>query len=523
MDKDKYLELKERYRLDASELVKGAKSRKNKEIYFVSKPFYARQKKADIQLSESRFDEFKNIVTGNTKLDGWMNLLTGLGGNRDKATFTTFYGYNVIDDRLLAELWVGDGYAKKISKVFADDATREWISIKNDTENILLNKLSSLKAYKHFNLALSWQRHFGGALIVMGINDGGNIEDEVNPDNIKSIDFLRVYDRVHVYLTNFNFSQDPNSKDYGEPEYYTVIPKWSAPFNVHKSRVLVFKGIEVPDWMQTNNWWYWGMSVLQPIWNDLKNLSAAINHIVKLLYEFSITRTPIKGLQEMMAEDDWEDSIKDILSVIELGKSTINSYIYDAESEAPSRESVNVSGLSDLLDRYMVLLCGSGEIPMTKLFGRSVGGISAAGSADKDQEDHYDSVRAFQKNEMQSPLQTLTNFINISKEITKKITDPIIEFNPLKQQTETEKIANRKVQMEIDTGYINAGVYDNYTVTKSRFENGYSFETDVEVYVGEVEKELNNPEEPDNQQIESTEITELVEGEDKKVSEIFIF
>lgn len=510
MDESEFKVLQEVYRKDAQKLIDDANNSKNKNVYYQSKPFYYKKKRGQ---PESKLDAME--TKSRSIVDGWTNLFTGLGTKQDKTTYTSFHGYSWLDDRMLAEMWVGDGYAKKISKVFADDATREWVKIKNDTDNEIFNKLDKLKAYKNFNLALLWQRHFGGSLVIMGINDGGKLEDEVQFDKIKSVDYLRVYDRVHVYLTNFNFLSDPNSKNYGEPEFYTIMPKWSAPYNVHRSRVLVFKGLDVPDWMQTNRWWFWGMSVLQPIWTDLKNLSSSINHVVKLLYEFVVGKIPIKNLAKIMAENDWEGKVRNAIDIIDLGKSIINAQIYDADSPAPSRESVGVAGLPDLLDRFMMFLSGVSEIPVTKLFGRSAAGMNSTG--DGDQSDYYDGVKSYQKNEFKGPIQELVNIINVSKEIIKKVDSPIVEFNPLKQLTETEQLANKKTQAEIDHIYIQDGVYGNDECRKSRFENGYSYDTDIEIYdinpnMKELEEEVEeeeqgedieivNPEEGDNNQI----------------------
>jgi len=465
----------EYYRCNPERMIADANDRKNKETFFVVKPT-ERPKK---QTATTKIDELDNFKrTGVPHHDNWMNLFTGLGTRGDKSAYTSFSGYTWLDDRLLSELWVGDGFAKKISSCFADDSTREWIKIKNDTDNELFNKLVKLKSANAFNKALKWRRHFGGSLIVMGINDGGKLEEPVDMNKIKSVDYLRVYDRVRVYMTNFNFMQDPEDPNYGNPEFYTIFPQWSAAYNVHRSRVLIFKGLEVPEWMMSTRWWFWGMSCIQPIWTDLKNLAAGVNHIVKLLYEFTMGKYKVKNLAQIMSEDDGTNKVMEMLDIIDLGKSIINAYILDADGEDFTRDSVGVSGLPELLDRYMILLSGVSNTPVTKLFGRSAAGLNATG--ENDQDDYDDAVKSDQENYLKPEIQTLVDIINASKEIKKKVKEPIVEFNPLKQMSEKEKLANQLVQAQIDKIYTNdTGVLNEEEVRTSRFENGYSFDTQL--------------------------------------------
>jgi len=408
-------------------------------------------------------------------LDGWMNVLTGLGRTHDKSIYTNFMGYTVLDDLTLSEIWVGDGFGKRIIEVVADDMTREWLDIENDIDNVITDKIYSLRTESLVNLALKWKRLFGGSLIVMGIDDGVDIEDPVNMNRIKNVNWLKVFDRTDVAITTVNFQADVNEDNFGEVEFFTVSPRNGTPFNVHHSRVMVFKGTPVPNRITVRNLWYWGMSELQPIWNELKDFGAGKGNINKLLYEFVIGKFKLKGLAKKLAEKD-EEAIRARMNIISLSKSMINAVLLDADgNEDFIRDSANVAGMADLLDRMMMFLAGVSGIPVTRLFGRSPAGQNSTGESDL--MNYYDMIVPKQKNEMQPQLQKLIDYINLSSDLKSGVENPTIHFNKLFQLTETQEIENRKKQAEIDHIYIGDGVYTAEDVAGSRFDNGYNFET----------------------------------------------
>lgn len=430
-------------------------------------------------------NKYRKNAKAKNKKDGWINAITGLGTKQDKSFYTTFRGFQILSTKILSDIWIGDGFGKRIIEVIADDMTREWISINNDSENLIQNKLDFLDSQSNFNLALKWKRLFGGSIIIIGINDGRLIEEPVNIDAIKSIDFLKVFDRTNIALTNINFQDNIYSTDYGKIDFYTVTPSYGAPFNIHRSRVLEFKGIPVPSGAITSDFWYWGMSELQPIWNNLKDFGAGINNVSKILYEFIIGVYKLDNLVDLIAEGN-EHKFRNRMNAIDLSKSMIQGIMLDT-TEDYDRNSANVSGLSDILDRFMMFISGASGIPVTRLFGRSPAGQNSTGESDLI--NYYDMIVPKQNNEMKKQLQKLILYINNSQEIgQKKIKEPIITFNKLFQLSESEEIKNRKVQADIDNIYINNSTLDTEEVRKSRFKNGYSYET--KLVDDEIEDEL---------------------------------
>lgn len=400
--------------------------------------------------------------------DGWKNLMTGLKGCKDKSSYTYLQYSNIIDDDTLTAIWTGDGPGKRIVECVADDMTRNGFTIKNDDELLITNEIERLRAEKELNTALKWQRLLAGAVIVMDIQDGGSLDEPVNLNKIKSIDSLRVFDRTAISILDAFFTM-------GEPESFEITPLIGNPFKIHNTRCLVFRGEPVPentrDFGSTGNIWYWGMSALQTLWEDLQNLGSSKGHTINILQEFVINVYHLEGLKEAIASRN-EEAFRTRMNAIDLQKSSINGVLL-SKDENFQRITANVAGLADLLDKYMIFLAGSSGIPVTKLFGRSAAGMNATGEGDQK---NYDAlVRAKQKYDYKPALQKLVKYINAS--LNNKVQDPIIEFNPLQQETLKELIELKKIQFDIDDGYTGNGVLETEEVRTSRFANGYSFET----------------------------------------------
>jgi phage-related protein (TIGR01555 family) len=438
-------------------------------------PRYKDKTDPNIILDKIIKDEVKNL-TPFRNVDNWSNILTGLNQRTDKSRYTTFSGYNILDDAMLAEIWVGDGIGKKLITIPVNDMTKEWFKIPNDPDGLINTELERLDTKSHIRLAMYWQGLFGGGINVIGINDGNELDKPVNKNTIKSIDWLRTYDRTEAAITEYHFNEDINASDYGELQYLTIQPKYTAPYNVHVDRLLIWKGLPVPTRIEIGDFYYWGMSELQSIWKQLSNLGASIDHIVKILYEFIVGKYKIAGLDNLIAEGN-RKKVEDIIAIIELAKSTINATII-GENDDYTRDSANVSGLPELLDRYMMMLSGARGIPVVRLFGRSAAGMNATGEGDE--KVYYDMIRAEQPMRMNKNLNKLIEYINIS--IGNKIEKPIIEYNSLFQQTLKEELECKKLQAETDHIYIQDGVLTSEEVTENRFGGDeYSYDTVIDM------------------------------------------
>lgn len=412
-------------------------------------------------------------------IDGWKNLLSNIGTSKSQIENTSFSRDLKLDRETCGALYENTAMAKRIIDLPAYEMTRQWINIENDTDGVILKNLKRLGAKQVFRDWIKWGNLFGGAIIVMGIDDGGDLEQPVNETGIRKVNFLRVYDRYQVSWTTTEINDNPESEYFGEVEYYTVNAYHGGKsFKVHRSRILKYDGADVPERTKIRNSG-WGDSFLQALYRELKNNGVIIESVVSIVQDFVQTIIQIENLQNLIASGK-EDLVKKRLDLIDLSRSVNNTIMLDGE-ESYTKQASTVTGLEGLMDKYMLSLSAASGIPFTKLFGESPKGLNSTGDADI--RNYYDEIKSKQEDILLPGLERLKYLIEISRDEAfkgKGIPDGMeIEFNALWQMTDKEEAEYRKINAETDDIYITAGVLSAKEVTESRFENGYSPDTQI--------------------------------------------
>jgi len=396
--------------------------------------------------------------------DGWANLLTGIGiKGRDKTASTTYIADARLEYYDLTQMYRGDGIARRVIDLPVHDMYRQWITIEGDTDNIINKYLRKLNAKKSLKRAQRFGYLYGGALAIIGINDGGRYWEPVNENKIKSIEHIHVFDRWRITLNTADLYVDPNLDKYGKPEYYNIVPIYGAPFRVHESRVLRFEGIDVADQMRIQNQG-WGDSVLQSVYNRLRGLGESYLNIENILDEFILGVLTIDNLQELIAAGK-EALIQKRLTQIDLSKHIINSILVDKE-ETFERHSTTTTGLKDLMDVLIEAVSASTGIPVCLLMGRSVGGL---GSEDASLVRlYYDKISAQQEEDMLPQLEQLVRYINIAnKNVLGNEWE--IKFKSLWQPTQKDEVATKYNQAQTDQIYMMTGALYPEEVALARF------------------------------------------------------
>lgn len=408
------------------------------------------------------------------KADGWMNLLTGLGGKMDKRNYSHYSFGTYLTDPELEQLYLGDGIATRVVDIVADDMTREWVTVKSARDesdddsasvNTAIDKinqtLESLNAESVFNEALKWKRLYGGSIIIVGALDGSELDKPLNVNRVSSVDYLTVVDRSDVDIFQSTFELDPSKPNFGEPiqlYVYLQMGSFRYPKLIHASRCIILKGKRIPKGMQSSitlEQRFWGISVLQSAYESIRDFSTALDGVTNVLQEFIIGKFKMAGLADKLASGK-ESEIMTRMEIISASKSVIQSVLLDAELEDYIRETANLSGIPDTLDRYMMRVSSTTGIPVTKLFGRSPAGLNATGESD--QTSYYDIVRSEQKTDLKPAIMRLLGIVAASLRIKTPLD---IEFNALIQTTDKEKADLEKV--EIDAENVKATMYKTYS------------------------------------------------------------
>lgn len=440
----------------------------SKKIGFFNRFFRDKNTKIDNEMNGliTQIDSLTNQIKEINRKDGWGNVLAGLGRKQDKTIYTTFLSAPFLDDIMLADLYTGDGLAKKVVSAPADDMTRKWITLEGEDEEIIEKELFRLDTPQKINEAIKWQRLYNGSLIIIGAMDGKDLTKPLRVKEGTQIAWLCPVERSRIHITNSDFVSDPTSPDFGNIEIYTMYvgPAFNE-IKVHRSRVLEFFGEPVPSDMTSRdiNTEYWGMSVIQYTWNILKICGSVLQGISNILYEFIIGKYKIKGLEEKLAAGN-EKLVIQRMDIINMFKSVINAVLLDAEGEDYIRDSASVAGVADLLDRIMMFLSAVSNIPVSRLFGRSPAGMNATGEFDL--RNYYDSVAVLQNNLMRKPLQKLIDILSVSYAKGQEYT---FKFNPLYELSEKEKVEIEKLEADADHVRIEDGILGAEEVRDIRY------------------------------------------------------
>jgi phage-related protein (TIGR01555 family) len=136
------------------------------------------------------------------------------------------------------------------------------------------------------------------------------------------------------------------------------------------------------------------------------------------------------------------------------------------------RDTVNFTGVPEILNIIFMLLSADTGYPITRLFGVSPGGMNATGESDM--RNYYDSVRSLQSTDLKPILLYLLRIISEWQ----KIPEPYIKFLPLetmneKEQSELDKMNVDKDKLEADAYkiYVDIGALEPYEVRFLKFGN----------------------------------------------------
>lgn len=450
--------------------------------------------------------------------DGYSNLLNKYGTAQDSSTAYQYNQEIITDDMELIRLYEGNGLFTKIIDRPSEEAVKHGFDIDFGNEDIaeyVDDRMDDLDFESKFATAEKWARLYGGSIIVMLVDDGRGLEEPLDLVNVQTIEELRVFERAIVqpdYTSMYNFhffDTIKNNRPFAEPEFYQVFSTYGY-FIVHRSRCLVFRNSRLPE--QTTNaiYRYWGIPEYVRIKRALRECITSHENGVKLMERSVQAIYKMKNLANMLSTDDGENKVLQRLQVIDMARGILNSIAIDNDGEDYSFETLQMSGVKDVIDSTCNMLSAVTEIPQTILFGRSPAGMNSTG--ENDMENYYNMVENIQKQNMKKNSRTIIDLILQQGKLQGKIPEKPkykVKFAALWSLSDTEKANIDKTKAETEhikaqtsQIYMDSNVLDPSEVRKSlASEGGFKIEKVLS------EEELNLP---DNtlDVIEKTEVEE---------------
>lgn len=295
---------------------------------------------------------------------------------------------------LMLTLYRNHWLARRVVDLPAQDMTRAWckLSCQVSPEEIqTFDRVVSRTFTPHrIRQALKWARLFGGAGCLIAIKGHENkLDKPLKLDDVMpgSYQGLIPFDRWSGIQPSNDVENDvSNPQGWGLPESYTVNEENNAgSFNVHASRILRFTGPEVPK-PELQAQMYWGISVLEVIWEEMRKRDNASFSILQLLFRANILAQRNVDLSQQ-------------LSGLGMTQNALKAYTQrmQAQNELMSNQSMIIlgkdgelfsvnysfSGIGEVYAQFQMDVAGAAEIPVTRLFGKTISGLGQTNDADE--------------------------------------------------------------------------------------------------------------------------------------------
>lgn len=415
-------------------------------------------------------------------LDGWNNVLTSIGiKGKDKRMSATVNWERGTREKF-ENFYAGDDIAGKIVDIVPEEALSKGYKITGIEDKKTCEKVEARLTQLKFNdrILEAWRlsRIHGGAGIIK-ITEDAQLEQMM--PNMKKILALNVVDRWDLFCNSTDIDGQITSPTYKDPLRYSLqVSEGNAStfLKIHGSRVVRFDGAFLPRrLMRTNQ--YWGDSILSKLENPIRNYQISNDAAALTIQDFDIPVLKMKNLAELMSSS-CDDQVIKRLEMVNLSKSIAKMIVLDADKEDFEHKGRNVTGMKDVLDKIEARLVTAANMPRTKLFGESSGGLGSTG--EHESTNWYDYIESQQSNYLKPRMLDIIKHIIMTEFQNLDVSLIDIEFTPLWQESEKEEADRKKVIAETDAIYVNAGIVDVNEVALSRW-GGEKFSDDMVIDV----------------------------------------
>lgn len=408
--------------------------------------------------------------------NAFVNLVSGLGTSRDKASAGKYMPAPRMTVKDLNNIYRSDHIAKKIIEKPTEDAVSGgWYYSKlDDKQNQAL-----IKASKEFRLgdvlrdALAFSRLHGWSYIIVGSTDSD--ESLSDPIDIRfgNLSFFKVMKRDEIKpKKDGEFLSDDITKGRGlQPEFYQIGSDYSPEY-IHHSRVF---RVNTPGRIMDDD----GMPIplLQVVYDVLtRNMSAGAN-TSSLIYESKTDVIKIENLAAKLSQSGMAglSGLIQRLTAMATLKGNHGMIILDKGEEYESKHYA-FGGLSDLIREFRIETSGAAEMPYSMLFGQSPSGMNATG--DFDVKTYFGSVSSMQDNVLRPIIEQLISIILLSLGID--VDNVGLVFEPIWREDRETLSKIERSNAERDAVYLERGIITEYIAAQQLVDDGTYTTIDAE-------------------------------------------
>ncbi len=416
--------------------------------------------------------------SGRREDGSFINLLTGMGTGRDKSTGTTLRRGTFLSAWDQEQLYV-DGLPRRYIDSIADETYKKPATIEigdavaedwPDFNADFAEYLTELDFASKLSEVTKLQRLYGGAALVLLLNDGQEADQPLNIKRLISVDGIVPLSRWEIVPEQFNMI-DPQ-----KPEFYRIstsqkmVVGQTTPFTffrIHESRVVRFDGLYLPWQLRSGNDG-WGLSCLDAIYPAYRRYQTAMKGLEAITIDAELFVHKIPNLFTKIASGN-EDQLKKRMEANVLSRSVYNGMLLDKEEEVEFMNR-NLGGLSDVTKPFLEELQVITGWPASYLTGISPGGMGRDGRFEDRQ---WATVcSAWQTVQLLPGVRKLFKILMLAKESPSKGILPKnwqVKFPSVFTLSETEEAELKTSTANSDSTYINLGVLSPLEVRLARF------------------------------------------------------
>lgn len=382
--------------------------------------------------------------------DAFSNPLFHLGFGSQSPLEATEYPLTRMTDNyaLLNSLYRGNWVVQNVIGLMVDDMLREWYTVKGvppDALTALDNLERRVGLRECLNEGLRWGRLYGGAaglILIKGQDDLSQPLDlgMVYPGSFRGLYILDRWQGVtpNMGLTIERGKEVPTSYSINDGNGHTVA-------NVHASRVIRFTGRDLPR-IERQTEMYWGESELEALYNEVVAHDNVSANMAALTFQANVNTMEVKGMEQLlsMSSPAVQRRFWQVMQAQATLRSNFGMQLVEQGNKLTNTQ-YSFAGLRDVYESMCQNLCGASHYPMTKLFGRSPGGLNATGESDS--RNYYEYVDSQREAKLRPVLEKLLPIMAMSA--WGAVPDDMsIEFPPLWTPTARENAEIGKTKAE---------------------------------------------------------------------------
>lgn len=295
---------------------------------------------------------------------------------------------------LLTYLYKTFGILAKIVDIPVDDAYKDG-GFDLDADTIDENEINELekvvrKDIDEIKTARKWARLFGGGALV-ALNDTEDLSQPLDLNELegKELEFIAV-DRWQMVYSEGNINL-PNGT-WGLVQYQKSNANNMT--NIHPSRVFALKGKKAP-FLISQQVQGWGISVYEQIFQDMAQFFKARNVLFELLDEAKTDVLKLETLSTALSSQNGERALQKMVDMIARNKN-YKSQITLSKNDEYEQKQITFSGISEILKEIRIMMSGSANMPVNKIWGEGVTGFGSG-------EDSLENYNSQIQNEIRTP------------------------------------------------------------------------------------------------------------------------